>query len=99
MPRRDVPADLAACEAADRRGRLSWLMHDETRVRVRNPLKTGGTWEGVIIGLADHPTMLLRYDDGRVWPLPQAYAVEVVAEADAVGSDGDAFDGTEERSS
>jgi hypothetical protein len=89
----NVPPDTAYCTALDRRARLTWLVYTETRVRVTHPLQPGATWEGVIIGLADHPTMLLRYDNGRVWPLPQAYAVEVIP-GDATGPGGEPAPGT-----
>ena len=93
MPDRDVPPDVATCTALDRGARLSWLVSTGARVRITHPLK-GGNWEGVIIGLADHPTMLLRYDNGRVWPLPQAYAVEVVTDEAAADSGGEPAPGT-----
>lgn len=78
--RRDVRPDMDACQAEDRRGRLGWLVYTEQRVRVYNPIR-GGEWEGVIFGLADFPTLLLRLDDGTVRTLPQAFGVEMVTRA------------------
>lgn len=75
--RRDVSPDMPACTAEDRRVRLGWLVYTEQRVRVYNPIR-GGEWEGVIFGLADFPTLLLRLDDGQVRTLPQAFGVEMI---------------------
>lgn len=76
-----VPADLAACAALRRRGTLGWLMEQGAHVTVMNPdggAWPGGVWTGRIIGLADHPTMLLETAAGRRWSLPQAFEVREV---------------------
>lgn len=72
-----VDPDITACMREDRRVHLSQLVSFGRRVRVSNPLN-GGEWEGVIFGLADHPTMLIRLDDGRQLALPQSFAVEEI---------------------
>lgn len=73
-----VDPDITACIRDDRRVHLGQLLAFERRVRVHNPL-TGATWDGVIFGLADHPTMLVQLDDGRQIALPQHFAVEEIA--------------------
>ena len=72
-----VDPDITACMREDRRVYLSHLVGSGKRVRVMNPLRRG-MWEGVIFGLADHPTLLMRMDDGRVTALPQHFAVEEI---------------------
>jgi hypothetical protein len=72
-----VDPDITACMREDRRVYLSHLVNSGRRVRVMNPLRRGA-WEGVIFGLADHPTLLLRLDDGRERTLPQHFAVEEI---------------------
>lgn len=72
-----VDPDIAACMREDRRVYLSHLVNSGRRVRVMNPLRRA-TWEGVIFGLADHPTLLMRLDDGRERTLPQHFAVEEI---------------------
>jgi hypothetical protein len=72
-----VDPDITACMREDRRVYLSHLVNSGRRVRVMNPLRAA-TWEGVIFGLADHPTLLMRLDDGRERTLPQHFAVEEI---------------------
>jgi hypothetical protein len=77
---RRIEADMPAAGALHRRTQLGWMVEDGQRVRVTNP--SGGTWTGHIVGLADHPAMLLERDDGRRVMLPQCFAVEqLTAEA------------------
>lgn len=80
---RDVPPDRLACEAEDRRVRLSQIVNAGVRVRVRNPVRPGAEWEGVIFGLADFPTLLLRTEDGQTRVLPQHFAVDVIEDEEA----------------
>jgi hypothetical protein len=76
-PRR-IEADTDAAGAIRRRGQLGWMLEDARRVRVTNP--SGGSWTGRIVGLADHPTMLLERGDGHRVSLPQCFAVEQIPE-------------------
>lgn len=76
-PRR-VEADMAAADALRRRTELGWILNGGQCVIVTNP--AGGTWSGRIVGLADHPAMLLERDDGRRVMLPQCFAVEQAPE-------------------
>jgi hypothetical protein len=72
-----VDPDFVACTRVDRRASLAYLVGQEARVRVTNPLK-GNTWEGVLRGLADHPTLLLQLDSGHIRCLPQDFSVEEI---------------------
>jgi Biotin protein ligase C terminal domain len=78
-PRR-IEADMDAAETLHRRTQLGWMVEDGQRVRVTNP--SGETWTGRIVGLADHPAMLLERDDGCRVMLPQCFAVEQVRDED-----------------
>lgn len=46
------------------------------KVRVTNP-HVGSSWEGELIGFANHPTLILACGDGRQIPLPQSFTIEV----------------------
>jgi hypothetical protein len=71
-----IGPDKAACEALDRHAALVNMVHFETWVEVTGP--TGARWQGRIIGLADHPTVLIETGSGLRLALPQAYAVRPV---------------------
>lgn len=70
---------MDAAEALHRRADLGWLVNNAIHVQVTNPF--GGSWTGRIIGLADHPAMLVERDDGLRVMLPQCFAVEELPEA------------------
>ncbi|GAB3977420.1 hypothetical protein GCM10029978_067080 [Actinoallomurus acanthiterrae] len=72
-----VDPDMPASMRAHRKAQLSELVDVQAWVQVRNPL-TGDVWEGVIIGLADHPVMLLRDATDATRCLPQYLAVEQI---------------------
>jgi hypothetical protein len=74
MNHRIVRADLPACDQLRRHALLAGLMTDGARVLVSNPESSSGR-VGVIIGLADHPVMILRDDTGERRVLPQAFTV------------------------
>lgn len=48
-------------------------------VRVTNPDLPGASWEGVLQGLADFPTLILDTVDGHRVVLPQSFTVEAIA--------------------
>lgn len=47
------------------------------QVRVTNP-HLDSSWEGELIGFANHPTLLLEAYDGHQMSLPQSFTIEVV---------------------
>jgi hypothetical protein len=62
--------------------------------RVTNPLLES-SWEGKLVGFADHPTLLLSAGDGRQIPLPQSFTIEVI-DAPPDGGDDPGDSGTGE---
>ncbi len=72
-----IAADRAQAIALHRRAELEHLIARGARVRVTNPhVISRPSWTGTIIGLADHPTMLVELDGGRRQALPQAFQIE-----------------------
>lgn len=47
------------------------------RVQVTNQ-DLGSSWEGELIGFANHPTLLLKTDSGQQVSLPQSFRIEVI---------------------
>jgi hypothetical protein len=74
---RRIEADEEAVANLRRRSELGWMLERGSDVKVTNPY--GGTWTGRIIGLADHPAMLLEREDGVRVMLPQCFATEEIA--------------------
>ena len=57
-------------------------------VRVTNPSpQLSASWEGKLVGFADHPTLLLSMGSERQMSLPQSFTIEVI---DAPPEDGTA---------
>ncbi|MCW2900004.1 MAG: hypothetical protein JWO67_2269 [Streptosporangiaceae bacterium] len=84
-----VPPDMKALHAMRRMGALSRLVSRRARVRLTNPHSPGHGWTGRIVGLADHPTILIELDNGKRHALPQAFEVEELVDNDAPRVEGD----------
>lgn len=57
------------------------LVERRATVIVTNP-QTGSDWKGRIVGLADHPTLMLEQPDGFRLSLPQTFDVVIADDSD-----------------
>lgn len=74
FPLRTIHAEVGAAKHA----RLDALVGRGAHVRVTNPRFPDAPWEGDLIGLADHPTLILKLPDGGRRTLPQRFDVEEI---------------------